>query len=57
MYTIELKYFNPNTGNTRHLFFPALEVKLARDYLDDAMQCGCTILIWRLVPNEKIHVG
>jgi len=57
MYTIELKYFNPNTGNTRHHFFPASEVKLARDYLDDAMQCGCVILIWRLVPNEKIHVG
>ncbi len=57
MYTIELKYFNPSTGNTRHFFFPALEIKLARDYLDDAMQCGCTILIWRLVPNKKIHVG
>jgi len=57
MYTIELKYFNPSTGNTRHFFFPALEVKLARDYLNDAMQCGCTILIWRLVPDEKIHVG
>lgn len=57
MYTIELKYFNPNTGKTSHFFFPALEVKLARDYLDDATQCGCTIEVWRLVPSDKIHVG
>lgn len=56
MYTIELKYFNPNSDNISHYFFPAIEVKLARDYLDDAMQCGCTILIWRLVPNDKINV-
>jgi len=57
MYTIELKYFNPNSDNISHYFFPAIEVKLARDYLDDAKQCGCTILVWRLVPSDKIHVG
>lgn len=56
MYTIELKYYNPNSDRTFHTFFPALEIKLARDYLDDAINCGCVILIWRLVPTEKIHV-
>lgn len=56
MYHIELKYFNPNTGRTLHHFFPALEVKLARDYYDDAVNCGCEILIWRLVPTNRIIV-
>lgn len=56
MYTIELKYYNPNTGNIRHHFFPAIEIKLARDYLDDAITCGCKILIWRLVPTDRIVV-
>lgn len=56
MYTIELKYYNPITGKTFHNFFPAAEVKLARDYLDDAMACNNVILIWRLVPTERIVV-
>ena len=56
MYTIELKYYNPNSGNTLHHFFPALEVELARDYLDDALNCGCKILIWRLIPTDRIIV-
>lgn len=56
MYTIELKYYNPNSGNTLHHFFPALEVELALDYLDDALKCGCEILIWRLVPTDRISV-
>ena len=54
---IELKYFNPTTGNISHFLFPDIEVSLARDYFDDAVRCGCTILIWRLVPNTKIHIG
>ena len=56
MYTIELKYYNPNSGRTFHCFFPAIEVNLARDYLDDAKNCNCIILIWRLIPTERITV-
>lgn len=56
MRTIELKYYNPTTGRTLHNFFPELEYKLARDYLDDALRCGCIILIWRLVPTDRIVV-
>lgn len=54
---IELKYFNPRTGNECHFFFPDIESNLALDYLNDAKACNCTILIWRLVPNDKIHIG
>ena len=54
---IELKYFNPNSGKVSHYFFPALEPKLARDYFDDAKNCGCIILLWRLIPTSAIHVG
>ena len=53
---IELKYYNPITGYTGHFFFPDHEVKKARDYYDDAVRCGCAILIWRLVPTERIVV-
>ena len=56
MYVIELKYYNPSTDATFHGFFPDLEIKLARDYLDDALACGCALLIWRIVPVDKIHV-
>lgn len=56
MYTIELKYYNPNSGRTFHNFFPALESKLALDYLTDAQNCGCVILIWRLLPTDRIVV-
>lgn len=54
---IELKYFNPRTESEHHFFFPDLESSLALDYYNDAVACGCTILIWRLVPNRSIHVG
>ena len=54
--TIELKYFNPTTDRISHYFFPALEIATARDYYDDAVNCGCTILCWRLVPTEHIQV-
>ena len=53
---IELKYYNPNTGNTSHFFFPDLEYKTARDYFDDARKCDCVILIWRLVHTSDIKV-
>lgn len=56
MYTIELKYYNPNTGMVFHNFFPGLESGLARDYLTDAMNCGCKILIWRLIPTERLTI-
>ncbi len=56
MYTIELKYYNPNSGYTGHYFFPDLEVKVARDYLNDAKKCGCEIQIWRLIPTDQISV-
>ena len=56
MYTIELKYLDPITDDIRHFFFPAAESKLSRDYHDDAVDCGCIILLWRLVPNRRIHV-
>lgn len=56
MYTIELKYYNPNSGRTFHTFFPALESELALDYLTDAQNCGCVILIWRLIPTDRIVV-
>ena len=56
MYTIELKYYNPNSGYTGHYFFPNLEVKVARDYLNDAMKCGCEIQIWRLIPTDRISI-
>jgi len=56
MYTIELKYRSLNTGRIFHHFFPAQEVRLARDYLDDAMACGCEILIWRLIPTDRVSV-
>lgn len=56
MYTIELKYYNPVTNRIMHHFFPELEVKLALDYLNDAKTCGCSILIWRLVPTDRIIV-
>ena len=55
--TIELKYYNPITDYTGHFFFPALESHLALDYLEDAIKCGCKILIWRLIHTEDIHVG
>ena len=55
--TIELKYKNPVSGHIGHYFFPDLESKLALDYLEDAMKCGCEILIWRLIHTEDIHVG
>ena len=54
---IELKYFNPRTESEHHFLFPDLESALALDYYQDAVDCGCTILIWRLVPNDKIHIG
>lgn len=54
--TIELKYFCPATNSIAHYFFPDTEVKTALDYLEDASFCGCTILIWRLVPTDRIHV-
>ena len=65
---IELKYFNPRTESEHHFLFPDLESEhhflfpdlesaLALDYYQDAVDCGCTILIWRLVPNDKIHIG
>ncbi len=54
--TIELKYYNPNSGHTGHYFFPDLERKTARDYHDDSVRCGCIILIWRLVPTDRIVV-
>ncbi len=57
MYVIELEYNNPGSGEVFHNFFPDLEVKLARDYFDDAKKCGCEITIWRLIPIDKIHVG
>ena len=53
---IELKYFNPNTGAIGHYFFPAIEPDLAKDYLNDAKNCGCIILIWRLIHTSNIHV-
>ena len=53
---IELKYFNPSTGKISHFFFPDIESDLAVDYHNDAKNCGCIILIWRLVPTFKIHV-
>jgi hypothetical protein len=53
---IELKYFNPNTGAIGHYFFPAIEPNLAKDYLNDAKNCGCIILIWRLIHTSNIHV-
>lgn len=53
---IELKYFNPNSGKVSHFFFPDIESDLALDYLNDAKNCGCIILIWRLVPNRCIHI-
>lgn len=56
MYTIELKYYNPNSGRTCHNFFPAIEEELALDYLDDAINCGCKILIWRVIPTDRIVV-
>lgn len=56
MYTIELKYYNPNSGKTSHYFFPDIESDLAVDYLTDAKQCGYVILIWRLLPTERIVV-
>ena len=56
MYTIELKYYNPNTGRTFHNFFPAIEVELAVDYLTDARNCDCEILIWRLLPTDRIVI-
>lgn len=46
---IELKYYNPNTDTIGHYFFPAIEPDLAKDYLEDAKNCGCIILIWRLI--------
>lgn len=55
--TIELKYYNPNTGRTSHLFFPEVEMELVADYLKDAQNCGCQILIFRLIPTSCIHVG
>ena len=57
MYTIELKYISAHTGEVRHFFFPATEIKTARDYYDDAVMCGCTILTWQVAPTDKIHVG
>lgn len=57
MYVIELEYNNPGSGEVFHNFFPDMEVKLARDYFDDARNCGCEITIWRLIPIDKIHVG
>ena len=56
MYTIELKYQNPATGRTMHYFFPELENKLALDYFNDAKTCGCDILIWRLIPTNRIVI-
>ena len=54
---IELKYFNPVTESEAHFLFPDTESSLALDYYQDAVDCGCTILIWRLVPNRCIHIG
>lgn len=56
MYTIELKYYNPGSDRTCHYFFPSVELHLALDYLEDAINCNCTILIWRLIPTEHITV-
>ena len=53
---IELKYYNPKTGYIGHYFFPDHEVETARDYFDDAVNCGNIILIWRLIPTEHIVV-
>ena len=57
MYTIELKYFYPAADDVRHFFFPTTEIETARDYYEDAVDCDCTILIWRIIPTDKIHVG
>ena len=56
MYTIELKYYNPNSGRTSHYFFPDIESDLAVDYLTDAKRCGCVILLWRLIPTDRIVI-
>ena len=54
--TIELKYRNPRTGHIGHYFFPDLESDTALDYLEDASRCGYEILIWRLIPTDRIVV-
>lgn len=54
---IELKYYNPNTGKISHFFFPSTESDLALDYLTDAKNCDCVILLWRLVPTDQIMVS
>lgn len=56
MYVIELKYFDPCTENEKRYFFPLGEKELAKDYLNDAIDSGCTILLWRIVPSDKIVV-
>lgn len=54
--TIQLKYFNPRTEKISEFFFPATESALALDYLNDAIDCACTILEWRLIPNHRIQI-
>lgn len=56
MYTIELKYYR-NNGSIAHFFFPSTEIELAKDYLTDAMNTNCVILLWRIVPTEKIQIA